>query len=156
MKLLDAIYHAPTLVNVSEENNKVDVHILYRDKLWKGSAYLHPEDKDFFSAKVGKRIALSRARTKILKYEENRLKELCKQRELFYTEVRGYGSKNQAEVDPTGAFIRNLDRCFIRYNAVKEAISKEENSLKNYLEDYKKAIGTVKKMRESQNKVNNN
>ena len=155
MKLISAIYDAPVYITNYNENY-VGVAIFYDGHNWTGRAYLHPEDKDFYSPKVGRRIALSRARIKIMQYELKKMDEAIKQRELFYREVCGYGSKDYMEVDPTGSFRKNITRNKLRYEELLKKKEYEVRHLKNYLEGQRKAIATVKRMRASEQKDNNN
>jgi len=67
MSAVTAIYNAPVVGKaVLPESGEVSIIIQYRGRLYQGVALLHPEDKDFFSEKVGCNIALARARIEAL------------------------------------------------------------------------------------------
>ena len=155
MKLISAIYNAPVQV-IDYDEDYVGVTVFYDGHRWTGKAHLNPKDTDFFSTRVGKRIALSRARIQIMRYELNKMQEAIKQRELFYREVCGYGSKDYMEVDPTDAFRKNINRNKIRYQLLESKLAQEEKSLSDYLENLEMVINTVRKIRTTQEKDNNN
>lgn len=67
MSLITAIYRAkPTYSPIGERD--IFTYIVYDGQAFCGQADCHPEDMDFFSEKVGKTIALSRARQEALEY----------------------------------------------------------------------------------------
>lgn len=156
MSAVKAIYQAPKefTINLEEDYSIVLATILYNGQLYEGIASLHPEDKDFFSEKVGKTIALSRARQEALQaaiYEAQTIAEIKYQ---LYQEVIAYGSKSSAEVDPTNAFLMNVNRALNRVKFLKEALTIEQDSLAAYLKDHKSALDTVKAMRARKAKDN--
>lgn len=157
MSVVSTIYD--TLVDwteVDEEAGMVSVSITYGGNRFVGTAFLHPHDKDFFSHKVGRQIATSRARTKALKHEYEKAKMTYNNKYTFYQEVLGFGSKAPAEVDPTGALLRNVIRAERRTAFLKEAIEREEANLRNYLEGQAKAISSILRFRNKDKEKDNN
>lgn len=147
MSILKALSRTPTHFLVEEESREVHAFIHYSNQVYYGVAKCHPEDKDFFSEKVGKTIALSRARINAL---SSIIEDLTKELNIkiqTYREIQGYGSKSTAEIDPTGAFIRNIMRTERRLYHLQRTLKKMELNFNEYLKDQKKAISTVKKMR---------
>lgn len=156
MSVVSAIYD--TLVDWVEANENtgtVTASLTFNGHTCTGSAFLHPEDKDFFSYKVGRQIATSRARIEILKIEVNKAQQTFNNKTTFYQEVLGFGSKTPADVDPTGAFSRNVMRAGRRLDSLKDALENEEANLRNYLEGQAKAIASIKRFR-SKGQDNNN
>lgn len=157
MSIVSAIYD--TLVDwveADEENGMVTVALTYNGTQYIGSSYLHPSDKDFFSYKVGRQIATSRARTKALKTEANKAKQVYDNKYTFYQEVTGFGSRTPAEIDPTGVLLRNVMRAQRRADYLKNAVAREETNLRNYLEGQAKAIASIKRFREKNKEQDNN
>ena len=81
------------------------------------------------------------------------ISELYQLKNQFYQEVLGLGVKTPAEVDPLGAFNRNMMRCKYRADALKEALDKEKDMLHKYILGQDKAIESVKRFRQ---KADNN
>lgn len=154
MKLISAIYNAPVRI-VGYDENYVSVTIFYDGHDWTGLAYLHPDDKDFYSPRVGRRIATVRARIKIMRYEIEKMKKSITERELFYREVCGYGSKDYMQVDPSDSFRQNITRHKKRCEMLEQALKTEEENLKKYLNGQKKAITIIKNMRKNKEMDNN-
>lgn len=154
MNLVKAIYKAPVVVKEYwEEKGATAVIIRYNGKDFYGTANLSKTDEGFYSKKVGYNIALSRARIQALTYFYKQEKDKFNVRNQFYQEVLGLGVKTPAEVDPLGAFNRNMMRCKYRADALKEALDKEKNMLHKYILGQDKAIESVKRFRQ---KADNN
>ena len=109
---------------------------------------LSKRDEGFYSKKVGYNIALSRARIQALTYFYKQEKDKFNVRNQFYQEVLGLGAKTPTEVDPLGAFNRNMMRCKYRADALKEALDKEKNMLHKYILGHDKAIESVQRFRQ--------
>jgi hypothetical protein len=150
LSVIQAIYKAPVKI-VSQGSDSMIVAITYQNQDYWGWSSLHPDDKDFFSEKVGYNIAKSRARKKALKAEKIKIEKELRIKKQLYSEI--INQKNPAEVDPTGAMRHNIEHCEARLKALRSAISAEEVNFHNYLEGQAKAISSVKRMRE---KANNN
>lgn len=149
MNLVKAIYKAPvTVKEYWEEKGATVVIIHYNGKGFCGTANLSKRDEGFYSKKVGYNIALSRARIQALTYFYKQEKDKFNVRNQFYQEVLGLGAKTPAEVDPLGAFNRNMMRCKYRADALKEALDKEKNMLHKYILGQDKAIESVKRFRQ--------
>ena len=156
MSAVKAIYQAPREFDIYTDDycSTVSATIFYGGRFYMGTAFLHPEDEDFFSEKVGKTIALSRARQEALKVAINEAQVIAKIKYQLYQEVIAYGSKSSAEVDPTGAFLTNVNRALNRVDFLKKALASEQDSLAAYLKDHKSALDTVKAMRARKAKDN--
>lgn len=149
MSVVSAIYKAPITHEFhSKIRNGYHLYIKYDGKKFAGRAYLSPEDKDFYSSRIGRNIALSRARMNAMNYEIKKSRKEMEYRYNFYQEVTKYGKVSPAEVDPTGSFYRAIVRYTTRISALKEALKKEKSNLKAYLENQEKAISIVRNFRE--------
>lgn len=134
MSVVKAIYKAPVVDTFpNEEMGFYRVIIEYNGKIFFGTALISPEDKDFFSERVGYTIALSRARINALKYELRKSKSEFRERYNLYQEATKYGKISPAEVDPTGNFYHGITRYISRISAIKKAIKQEQKNLNNYL-----------------------
>lgn len=133
MGLISNIYNAPIERSGFLKENESYVVLLYKNKEYVGVAFVHPDDKDFASEKVGHGIALSRARIQILKDERQCLLQEYKDKMKMYNDVLGYGAKKPEEIDPTGAFMKNIERTRSRYLTTVEFLKEEEKGLDNYL-----------------------
>lgn len=148
MSIVSAIYDARTTWVIADtEKGEVSVGLEFSGNQYSGHARLHPNDKDFFSYKVGRQIATSRARIQILRAEMNKAKQTYNNKYAFYQEVTGFGSRAPAEIDPTGTLLRNVIRSQRRVDFLKEALNDEENNLRDYLEGQAKAIASVQRFR---------
>lgn len=143
MKLIKSIYKAPYKTNIYEDNF-ILIELPFQGVTYGGVAALHPDDKDFFSAKVGTTIALSRARTNCMREQVEKLQAQLKERELFLKEVSGFGEK---DIDPDNLFWKNLQSYRRRIHILKVQIEKEEKNLREYLDGQTKAIASIKRVR---------
>lgn len=150
MNIIKTIYALPIYhFHTDDQCGESYVEIVYNGKVYKGFAQLHPQDAEFYSPRVGKAIALSKARMSLIKDRIQQAKKIAEIKYQLYQEVIGYGQKAPAEVDPTGAFLRNVIRAQANVRNLKTALKKERESLKNYLTGYSKATASVRKLRES-------
>ena len=149
MSVVSAIYKAPMVAEAIDENiGGTIIGILYNGKMFIGSAKLSESDKDFYSYRVGRNIALSKARIEVINYEIKKSKKEMKYRYDFYQEATKYGKVSPAEVDPTGSFYRAITRYTTRISALKKALEKEKSNLNTYLENQEKALSIVRNFRE--------
>ena len=132
MGLIHNIYTAP-IVHQSRCGPECLIVIKYNNRAYSGCATTHPDDEEFFSEKIGYGIALSRARIQILKDEKERLRQEYINKMRLYNDVLGYGAKKSEEIDPTGAFKKNIDKTLHRYFTVAEVLKEEQEGLKTYL-----------------------
>ena len=146
MGLIHNIYTAPIVCQVSC-GPECFVGIKYNNRTYSGYATTHPDDEEFFSEKVGYSIALSRARIQILKDEKERLRQEYIDKMRLYNDVLGYGAKKSEEIDPTGAFKKNIDKTLHRYFTITEALKEEQEGLKTYLEGQNTFIEKLKAYR---------
>lgn len=146
MGLIHNIYTAP-IVHQVRCGPKCLVVIKYNNRTYHGCAITHPDDEEFFSEKVGYGIALSRARIQILKDEKERLRQEYIDKMRLYNDVLGYGAKKPEEIDPTGAFKKNIDKTLHRYFTITEALKEEQEGLKTYLEGQNTFIEKLKAYR---------
>lgn len=147
MSAVTAIYNAPVVGKaILPEAGEVSIIIQYQGRIYQGVALLHPEDKDFFSEKVGCNIALSRARIEALRdtLYDTQLEAQIKQQML--NEVMRFGEfqgKNDM-YDPTQMFRQNACKAITRVETLQKALSQEKERLKNYLTNHGKAIRSFK------------
>lgn len=139
MNIVKAIYKAPIL-QIESYFNTTSVSIKYNGRLYTGYAYLNEEeDFNFFSEKVGKNIALSRARTKAMKTELEREKN-------SYREVNNFFNLKPnllRDEDHKSLLNRKKWRC----ESLRTAIKNEKHNLNKYLEGQDRAIKSIKKIR---------
>ena len=154
MSAIKAIYKAEKQFVVDDISSIIHAHIFYNGQWYRGEARLHPEDENFFSEKVGKTIALSRARQQALKEVLHEATVIADIKYQMYQEVTAYGSKAPAEVDPTGAMLLNTQRALLKVQTLKEQLLDEQANLNEYLKDHAKALRVVKRMRSEKAKDN--
>lgn len=152
MSVVSAIYKAPIVTEVIDENiGDTIIGILYDGKLFTGNAKLAENDKGFYSYRVGRNIALSKARMNAMNYEIKKSRKEMEYRYDFYQEATKYGKAGPAEVDPTGNFYYAIGRCSARISALKKALKTEETNLKTYIKNQTKALSIVRKFRQGNN-----
>ena len=145
MSVVSAIYKAPIVTEVIDENiGDTIIGILYDGKLFTGNAKLAENDKGFYSYRVGRNIALSKARMNAMNYEIKKSRKEMEYRYDFYQEATKYGKAGPAEVDPTGNFYHAITRYISRISALKKA-------LKTYIKNQTKALSIVRKFRQGNN-----
>lgn len=153
MSIVTAIYKAPVIrSSFRNDIGETSVVIKYNGKNYWGRAILHIEDKDFYSSKVGRHIAISRARINAMKAELKREEYNYKICDKFFYETFSSG-----RVDPSDKIVYSdelayalstkIERMENRCKNLRTAIKREQNSLKLYIEGQEKAITSVKKMR---------
>lgn len=152
MSVVSAIYKAPIVTEVIDENiGDTIIGILYDGKLFTGNAKLAENDKGFYSYRVGRNIALSKARMNAMNYEIKKSRKEMEYRYNFYQEATKYGKAGPAEVDPTGNFYHAITRYISRISALKKALKTEETNLKTYIKNQTKALSIVRKFRQGNN-----
>jgi hypothetical protein len=152
MSVVSAIYKAPIVTEVIDENiGDTIIGILYDGKLFTGNAKLAENDKGFYSYRVGRNIALSKARMNAMNYEIKKSRKEMEYRYDFYQEATKYGKAGPAEVDPTGNFYHAITRYISRISALKKALKTEETNLKTYIKNQTKALSIVRKFRQGNN-----
>lgn len=147
MGLISNIYNAPIERSGFLKEHESYVVLRYKNREYVGAAFVHPDDEEFFSEKVGYSIALSRARIQILKDEKERLRQEYIDKMRLYNDVLGYGAKKSEEIDPTGAFKKNIDKTLHRYFTITEVLKEEQEGLKTYLEGQNTFIENLKAYR---------
>lgn len=152
MSVVSAIYKAPIVTEVIDENiGDTIIGILYDGKLFTGNAKLAENDKGFYSYRVGRNIALSKARMNAMNYEIKKSRKEMEYRYDFYQEATKYGKAGPAEVDPTGNFYHAITRYISRISVLKKALKTEETNLKTYIKNQTKALSIVRKFRQGNN-----
>lgn len=152
MSVVSAIYKAPIVTEVINENiGDTIIGILYDGKLFTGNAKLAENDKGFYSYRVGRNIALSKARMNAMNYEIKKSRKEMEYRYDFYQEATKYGKAGPAEVDPTGNFYHAITRYISRISALEKALKTEETNLKTYIKNQTKALSIVRKFRQGNN-----
>ena len=152
MSAVSAIYKAPIVGKaVLPDAGDVSIIIQYQGRLFQGIALLHPEDRDFFSEKVGSNIALSRARIEALQDTLYETQQEARVKEQMLYEVTRFGefNGNNDMYDPTGMFRQNVCKAVIRVEAIQTALKEEQARLERYLAGHGKAIQSIKRQREA-------
>ena len=118
MSVINAIYKAPTITQlVNEKSGICIVGINYNGKIFSGRAKLAESDKDFFSEKVGKTIALSKARINAMQYEMKKTRKELQYRYDYYQEATKYERLSPAEVE---TFIMQQDAAQLEFPHLKK------------------------------------
>lgn len=115
MSILSHLKKTECTYFVDEATHVVIAYTDFEGRRYSSTAFCHPDDIDFFSPRVGKRIAQYRVYQSILRFYIKQAREEWLWKDRYYREVLGFGSKEPAEVDPSGAFKRNLERAAARY-----------------------------------------
>lgn len=145
MSIISAIYKAPVkAVAVSEAIGSVVVLINFNGKLYEGVAVLHPEDEGFFSERVGKNIAKSRARLAIFKDAITETKQNHTAKFRMMKELQTTTGYAWSELDPTGKIYQNIVSSAVRLEKLRYAYKEEKKKLNNYLEGQDRAVDSVK------------
>lgn len=150
MSAVTAIYKAPVVGKaVLPDAGEVSIIIQYQGRIYQGVALLHPEDKDFFSEKVGCNIALSRARIEALADVLYETRQEARYKEQMLYEVTRFGEFNGKNdmYDPTQMFRQNVCKAIMRVENLEAALQKEREMLDNYLKGHGKAIESIKRQR---------
>lgn len=125
----------------------------YNGHIYRGFAFCHTEDKPFYSPIVGSTIAHYRAMIKIYDDEIKRATVAAQVLWNAYKDVIYNSQSEGVPADPTGAF---ADRCAAanklveKYEAQRSSL---QQALSAYIANHEKAISSVRKMRESQDKT---
>lgn len=146
--MIKTIYSLEPSYEVNELAGLCTVILTFQNKRYVGTAQISPEDRDFFSQKIGLNIATSRAIIKILKdkYEESKL--IANARDSMLREAIEYGKKELIEVDPTGAFLMKVIKANKNALRLKKALKQEQKRLNQYIVDVDKTIKTIKRNRD--------
>ncbi len=146
--MVKSIYKAEPTYFVCPKSGECIVYIQVQGKNYRGTALLAPEDKDFFSEKVGLNIALSRARIEALKDLVKRNRDIAKIKYQMYQEVTHYGQRSSGEVDPTGEFLINVIKAQDRKDQARIALKAEQVNLDSYLKSQADMVRQIKRIRD--------
>ena len=149
MSIVKTIYNLTPLDRSPCLNNETIMTLTYNGHVYVGIAKCHPDDMAFISRKVGRRIALSRARINLMKAELKKEKDKYKIISDFYMEIMTNAPEplpNEFSVFET-RYLKIYSNISNRLKILESAIKKEENSLRTYLKGLDKAIESVTKMR---------
>ena len=145
MSIISAIYKAPVkAVAVSEINGEVVVLIDFNGKLYEGVATLHPEDEGFFSERVGKNIAKSRARLTIFQDAIAEAKKIDEVKGRMIKELATIIGCDWEKIDPTGLVYQNYIKSTLNLENLRYAYKQEKRKLNNYLEGQDRMVDSVK------------
>lgn len=145
MGIVSAIYKAPVIATaISEIAGEITLLIKYDGKLFTGSSFLHPDDKEFFSERVGTCIAKSRARLSAFEYAIKEAQKTAEIKERMMLELIHTTGYSWEELDPTGKVRQNIDKSMALIEGLKKAYSREKKFLANYLEGQDRAVDSVK------------
>lgn len=137
MKAITAIYNAPIVIdNFDQSISRVGIE--YNGKTYIGFSYLHPQDKDFQSEKIGKNIALSRARIYALQYEYNKAKIEAQIKRQMYLEL---GENSNAFMH------KNMMKAVYRSEVLRKELKFQKQYLKDYLNSQQDFIDKILKTR---------
>lgn len=142
-RFVNEIYKVPLMFECN--NNLTVANLRYKGKNYVGCAFLHPDDVEFASKRVGKHIAAIRARISCLEDVLVTQKEILAERERFFNEVKMH--RELEEVDPKGYFRRVLKQQRTRIIALSTALSKEKAGLKEYIKGQNNVIASVTRYR---------
>lgn len=142
-KIVKAIYDAPVVFEIYGARS-FTVAIKYQQKTYAGYAICHPDEQDFFSVRVGKNIALSRARQKAMKDALVQAREEVKYRQDLWHEAVGRAGGDYNLADPTRAFMKSIHRSQDKVFALQQGLKRERANLRNYIEGQDRAIESVK------------
>lgn len=141
MSIVKAIYNVKPEYSYSDNEYKTTAVIKYNGQTYIGSSSVHPDDKDFASIRVGKNIALSRARIKAMKSELKREQLEYDINNRFYCKI-----VSSNDFKPIKILINAKFRC----QDLRVAIKKEEHNLNKYLQGQAKAIESIRRFRSKQ------
>lgn len=148
MSAITSIYAAPvTHERIPKSWGTTYVSIKYNGKCYLGTTMCDYKNREFFSERVGRRIALSRARTQALQEAYESANNEANIKERMYREVLNFGSGNPDELDPTGTFWRNTFKARTRANDLRLALDNEKACLKNYLKELETFTTQIRKNR---------
>lgn len=141
MSIVNAIYNAPIIRKAyCDIEGTTHIVIKYNGKYYGGWARTNDSDKEFFSKKVGRNIALSRARLNAMKAELKRCDIEYRERKIFT------GLRTDLSKDLEMKIL--VDRSKWRCESLRDAIKREKNNLRKYIDGQDRAIQSVKKMRD--------
>lgn len=144
MSIIDKIYLAPIVESIYNEQSGITTIVIeFNNKKYIGSAFLHKDDKDFYSQKVGKNIALSHARIAAMQDVYSKLLKTANEDWLHYCRIVDY---NIIDFEHKNLFYKAI-RSMKKAENIKKAILKEKNNLKSYLINQDKVIKSVKRLR---------
>ena len=117
-----------------------------------GKAHLHPDDKDFESELVGYTIAHIRAIKKALITCRDVAEIEYQIANQILTDIMQ--NQDPEKVDPTFKLRKKVYHTKKVWNDYQEAVRTTQEALKNYLNNQDKAITSIKRQRELQDKAN--
>lgn len=145
MTEIQKIYLAPVCdSNYYDDEGVTQVTIEYNNNLYSGAALLNPEDKGFYSRKVGYNIALSRARMQAIR------KAIKKQERKALDNFKDYYRTGK------------IHSKHIAFKALAIAddyricLQDEKSVLKDYLYGQERAITSIKRYRDKLNQDKDN
>ena len=148
MSIISRIKAIQPAFEINPSYLKVRATAFYNGQQYIGETWCCPKDIDFFSPRIGKRIARMRLYLNILNSERQKAKAEWLGKQRYYTEVLAFGEKNPAEIDPSGAFKRNLERAAARYKKLDATYKIVAQNLNNYLASLKKSHAIVQDYRD--------
>ena len=147
MSIVSAIYKTPIVATMTYENGKILVLLQYENKIYEGRAKIAPEDKDFFSERVGINIAKSRARLSMFHDAIVKAKRTAEVKNQMKKELINTSNYCWSDLDPTGCIQKSIEKSEEKINILKRAYKNEKNKLNNYLKGQTKMIESVKRHR---------
>lgn len=147
MSIVKAIYNVkPEYYSYSADGGYQTVAtIRYNGRTYIGYSFVHPDDEDFASTRVGKNIALSRARTKAMENELRKEQSGYVYKKQLYNEIF-LDVKSDYSERANNLLIQTERRC----KNLRVAIKKEKHNLNKYLQGQAKAIESIRRFRSKQ------
>lgn len=130
-------------------DNDTIVTLKYNGKVYKGFAFCHREDADFYSEIIGTTIAHLRALIKIYDDEISRAEQTAITLWCAYKDVIYNSQTEGIPADPTGAFLGRVSAAqnlVFRYKDQQQTLKKR---LRSYLVNQDKCISNIKTQREA-------
>lgn len=125
---------------IVEVSHNIAIAIKYNGRKYYGSATCHPEDREFFSEKIGMNIAYLRACAEAMYAEREKAREKYESLKNFYANYR----QNHAPSADLESAITEAEKHFHYYQR-KYRESKQE--LKEYLHNHEKVLESLRRQR---------
>lgn len=143
-----------TLANlpIETEDREIVVKIKFNGRTFYGYSSCHPDDKNFYSEKVGTTIAHMRAMREAIRFERNKAHTEWKILNKAYKDATQ--NCDGLEVDPYGTFYHSVKNAEKRYHRYQKYFNEISDELRNYLKDQSRAVASIKRQREMKAKSN--
>lgn len=154
MSLHSAIMNLEPTV-ICSDNRDICVSLKYNGRRYRGYAFCHNDDLEFYSEKVGATIAHYRAMIKIYDDEIKRAEAAAQVLWSAYKDVIYNSQENGVPVDPTSAFITRVFKARYLVDRYKVQRAGLRAQLKDYLKNHEKCVASVRAQRKTENEDKN-